>query len=235
MTMQMEMEDMRAAQLPLAPRLVNIESAALGTDFKFALRHFLDDARSEPSPSMQVSFVCDSNSLMVSTMYHTALTHFDEPIDLAPACIGMSHEIARANGTFESTSGMTQLTIHGSPGSTPLYFAIDLDCSVRHLKKLIAGRLELLNPNPQDFRLRYEGRILPDDYRLRSCGTHPRAFLDYEAMGLQFQRFTNLPDIHPSPDIRKTTRILSFSKPKSKRSSHTQTGTYVGTYFEEML
>ena len=203
--MQMEMEDLRAAQLPVAPRLVDIESAALGTDFKFALRHFLDDARSEgritPTPSMQVSSLCDSSSLIVSTLYHTALTHFDEPIDPALARIGLSSEIARAIGKFESKSDLTQLTIHGSPGSTPLYFATRWDCSVSQLKKLIAGRLELLNQDPQNFRLRYEGRILHDDHSLRSCGIPPRAFLDYEAIGLQFKRFTNLPDGHTSQSI----------------------------------
>ena len=213
--MQMEMEDVRAAQLPVAPRLVDIERAALRTDYKFALRHFLDDARSEgtitPSPSMQVSSLCDSNSLIVSTLYHTALTHFDEPIDPAPARIGLSHEIARVFETFESKSGLTKLTIYGCPGGTPLHFASDLNCSIGELKTLVAGRLELLNQDPQQFRLRYEGRILQDGRLLRSCGIPYRAILYYEAAGLQFQRFTNLPNDHSSPDIGQSTRILPIS------------------------
>ena len=213
--MQMEMEDVRAAQLPMAPRLVDIERAALRTDYKFALRHFLDDARSEgtitPSPSMQVSSLCDSNSLIVSTLYHSALTHFDEPTNPAPARIAFSHEITRAIETFESESGLTKLTIHGCPGGTPLHFAMESNCSIGELKALVAGRLELLNQDPQEFRLRYEGRILHDGSCLRSCGIQYRAFLYYEAVGLQFQRFTNLPDGHSSPDTAKSTRISPIS------------------------
>ena len=210
--MQMEMENVRAAQLPVAPRLVDIESAALKTDYKFALRHFLDDARSEgtitPSPSMQVSSLCDSNSLILSTLYHTALTHFDEPTNPA---IRFSHEIARAYETYESKSCWTSLTIHGCPGPTPLYFGISLDHSVGELKKLVAGKLELLRQDPQTFRLRYEGRILHDDDSLRSCGIYYRAVLSYEAVGLQFQRFADLPDGHYSPDLEQSTEIFSCS------------------------
>ena len=86
-----------------------------------------------------------------------------------------------------------------------------LSCSIGELKALVAGRLELLNQDPQEFRLRYEGRILHDGSCLRSCGIQYRAILYYEAIGLQFQRFANLPDGHSSPDTAKSTRISPIS------------------------
>ena len=212
MIMQMEMEEVRAAQLPMAPKLVDIESAALKTDYKFALRHYLDDVRSDgtitPSPSMQVSSLGNSNSLMVSTMFHTALTHFDEPTDSA---IRFGHQIARAFEKFESKRSLASLSVYGSPGPAPLHFEIPWDCSIRGLKSLVAGRLELLHQHPQEFRLRYEGRILHDDDCLRSCGICYRAVLGYEAVGLQFQRFIDLPDVHYSPKTGRSPLFFSNS------------------------
>ena len=211
MIMQMEMEDVRAAQLPMAPKLVDIESAALKTDYKFALRHYLADARSDgtitPAPSMQVSSLGNSNSLMVSTLYHTALTHFDEPTDSA---LRFGHQITRAFERFDSKSGLTSLSVYGSPGPAPLFFELPWEYSIRELKKHVAGRLELLDQHPQEFRLRYEGRILHDDECLRSCGICYRAVLGYEAVGLQFQRFVDLPDAHCLPDIEESTESLSY-------------------------
>lgn len=196
--MQLEMEDVRAAQLPVAPRLVDIESALLRTDYNFALRHYLGDTRSEgtitPSPSMQVSSLCGSNSIMVSTLYHTALTHVDRASDLAVSSVGFGTEIARK---FDSYDRVTSLTVHGAPGHTPLNFTVPADYGIVELRKIVAGRLQLLGQDPQEFRLRYEGRILQETYTLRTCGIHYRAFLDYEATGAQFRRFTNLPDDHP--------------------------------------
>ena len=216
MMMQMELEDVRAAQLPVAPRLTDIESAALRTDYKFALRHFLDDARSEgtitPSPSMQVSSLCDSNSIVVSTLYHTALTHFDGPTDLSSARTGFGAELARMT---ESLWRSISLTIHDAPGFTPLNFTVSRYYCVGQVKKLVAGRLQLLNQDPQEFRLRCEGRILHDSRSLESYGIYHRVFLDYEAMGPQFQRFTHMPDGQPLTDTGETTRITSISESKS--------------------
>lgn len=88
--MQLEVEDVRATQLPTASKLVDNESAALGTDYTFALRHFLCDA----IPSMQLSPLCDSNSIAESTLYRTKLTHIDVATALALTHVGSGPEVA---------------------------------------------------------------------------------------------------------------------------------------------
>lgn len=194
--MQLEMEDVRAARLPAAPKLVDIERAALRTDYRFALRHYLGDARSEcantPSPSMQVSSLCDSDSVNVSTLYHTALTHIDGS-DRVSVGLDFSTQVADA---LNSGRFFIMLTVYGAPGLTPLNFSLWDDRSVGGVKKLVAGRLELLNQDPQEFRLRYKGRILDEDCSLQWHGIQRKAILDYEAIGPQFPRVTDLPDDH---------------------------------------
>lgn len=85
--------------------------------------------------------------------------HADRASDLASAPIGFGTEVAQA---IRSQVSLTNLNIHGAPGFKPLHFQVFADCRVGKVKNLVAGRLELLNQDPQDFRLRYEGRILDD-------------------------------------------------------------------------
>ena len=67
---------------------------------------------------MQVDSLCGSNSVMLSTLYYTALTHIDGASDLDFERVGFGAEVAQA---IESYHRDTTLTIRGAPGPLSLY------------------------------------------------------------------------------------------------------------------
>ena len=76
---QLELENVKAIQIPGAAKLVETNEAAISEDFDHNMRQFLDHTDTKatvtPCPSMQVSSIRGSNSIMTSTVSYTARTH----------------------------------------------------------------------------------------------------------------------------------------------------------------
>lgn len=164
-SLQLELEDVRAAQLPQGRALLEMNEAALGVDYDFNIRQFLNETPTDgtitPSPSMQVSSLRGTNSILTSTAFHTAPTHITGGILPALA--------------EEPCQGITVL---GVPGIDGLRLKVEPHYSIDVVMSLIQQRFAKTTLEDHS-RLRYGGQFLDPLGTLSSCGVHDEASLLY--------------------------------------------------------
>ena len=150
-----ELEEVKERQLPDAPAHRESDRASIQVDYRFTLRHFIDDAMSvvsgaarPASPSIQVSSLNASGSA-VTTEYETAPSLFN----------GEGAITARSNPC-------TQLLVRSPTTAGTLAIQVQPADLVEDIKKTIQSRIGL--PTAR-FELVHNGRILNAGQSLQRC------------------------------------------------------------------